>query len=120
MKWRVYYADGSTFDSSQGSEEAAPGDGVVCIVQPARGGREVMCRWDWYYWHGTAEEWWGSDIHGLLYQLTHDPEGVIRAVKQGAMVKTDWYDELTKRASNDPDFPPLTRREKRSECRGFR
>ena len=30
--WRVFYADGSTFDSSQGSWADAPPFGVVCVV----------------------------------------------------------------------------------------
>lgn len=30
--WRVFYADGSTFDSSQGSWADAPPFGTVCVV----------------------------------------------------------------------------------------
>jgi hypothetical protein len=30
--WRVFYADGSTFDSTQGSWADAPPFGVVCVV----------------------------------------------------------------------------------------
>lgn len=30
--WRIYYADGSTFDSKQGSWADAPPFGVQCIV----------------------------------------------------------------------------------------
>lgn len=106
MKWRIYYDDGTIFSSDQGTESEAPGVGVVCIVQPEpRAGREVMQKWDWYYWHETYGEWWGSDIYGLLYQLTNDRGNCIRAVKQGAMVSNDRFQEITRRASNDPEFP---------------
>jgi len=30
--WRIYYADGSTFDSTQGSWADAPAFGVQCVV----------------------------------------------------------------------------------------
>lgn len=106
MKWRIYYDDGSTFDSAMGSEMEAPGLGVICIVQPEpRAGREIMQRWDWYYWHDGEQQWWGSDIFGLLYQLCADRKNIIRAIKQGAMVSNESFQRITKRASNDPDFP---------------
>lgn len=106
MKWRIYYRDGKTFDDTQGSCFEAPGDGLICIVQAhPKCGRTVMQKWDWYYWHNGEREWWGSEIHGLLYQLTHDPLGYIQAVKQGAMVSNEDFRDITKRAVNDPDFP---------------
>ena len=32
IRWRVYYDDGSTFDSSQGSPADSPGWGVVACI----------------------------------------------------------------------------------------
>jgi hypothetical protein len=105
MKWRIYYRGGATFDSAQGTPHEAPGDGVVVISYLYPGGRRQMKKWDWYYWHGGEGQWWGSDVHGLLYQLTHDPRGYIQAVKQGAMVSDDEYAAISTQAATDPDFP---------------
>jgi len=31
ITWRIYYADGSTFDNTQGNPEDAPTTGVIAI-----------------------------------------------------------------------------------------
>jgi len=33
VTWRIYYDNGSTFDSEDGAWEDAPLDGVICIVR---------------------------------------------------------------------------------------
>lgn len=110
MKWRVYYRGGTTFDSSQGTECEAPGVGVLGIVFPNNTGNSTVLKgWDWYYYRTDLSQWWGSDIHGLLYQLTEDPVGAVQAVKQGVMVSNDEYARFSKAAAFDPDFPRPTR-----------
>ena len=54
--WRIYYHDGSTFDSTQGVPNDAPPTGVVCIIQFSREmGREILNRWDCYFWDSVEE-----------------------------------------------------------------
>jgi hypothetical protein len=112
VKWRIYYDDGSAFDSSMGEPEDAPSFGILCIVFPDRDvGRMVMQGWDWYYYHGEEETWWGADIHGLLDNLLHNKP--VRAVKQGRNTTSRNYHETLDRAVNDPDFPVKGARAKR-------
>jgi hypothetical protein len=91
MQWCIYYDNGSTFSDLDGTPEDAPGLGVVCIA--CRSSKCTQHKWDWYYWHAEYGQWWGSDIHGLLYQLCNDRNNHVRAVKQGAMVTTEFYQE---------------------------
>jgi len=103
LSWRIYYDDGSTFDSSQGEPEDAPSFGVVFIPQPdEQVGRMVMQGWDWYYFNKSGQ-WWGCDIYGLLDRLLHNLP--TRALKQGRTMGNDAYQKLRSVATNDPDFP---------------
>lgn len=109
MDWRIYYGDGSTFDSTQGEPEDAPAFDFQCVVQPdPRVGRTVMAGWDWYYYRVDIGEWWGSDIHGLLDLLLH--RFPIKAVCQGRHSYNPVYTEIIKKASEDPDFEPKSGR----------
>lgn len=104
VAWRIYYADGSTFDSTMGSPVQAPSFGVIAIPFPDEMvGRVVMHGWDWYYWRLDHWQWWGSDIHGLLDNLLHNAP--ITAVKQGRNIHNKEFAEIFGRASKDPDFP---------------
>lgn len=112
LTWRIYYDDGSTFDSDQGEPWDAPGLGVALILQRREGeGRLVMHRWDWYVWRCDLGEWWGHDLFGLLDQLTDDRAGVVRAVKAGRMLSTPDWNALYTRAIEDADFPVQVARE---------
>jgi hypothetical protein len=111
LKWRIYYADGGTFDSSMGSPQEAPGAGVICIVSMQDGNAVLLHKWDWYEYNlSEGGEWWGHDIHGLLYQLTDDRLGHVTAVKQGGMASQKRFAEITQRALDDPDFPRVYRK----------
>ena len=105
--WRIYYGNGETFDGDMGTPSAAPGRDVCVIVQPDETvGRSLLHRWDWYYWNGLTNRWWGGDVHGVLDQFTHDRNNQFRALKQGGMVESDTFDTILKRAMADPDFTP--------------
>jgi hypothetical protein len=102
--WRIYYWDGSTFDSTMGTMQEAPSFGVICIVQPNEyTGRTIVSGYDWYYFNEEIGEWWQSDIHGLLDNLLHDFP--ITAVKQGRNAPDSEYKAIMVRAIQDPDFP---------------
>ena len=105
MDWKIFYGDGSIFDSLMGSPSEAPSFNVQVIVcKNETNGRSLYHTWDWYYWNG--EEWRGADIHGLLDQLLHDTENKICGIKQGRTVKDEVYEELLLKAINDKDFKP--------------
>ena len=56
MRWRSYYGDGSTFDSSEGRPEDAPSNDVQIIAE-LRDGRRIAhsLAEDYYVWDG--EKW---------------------------------------------------------------
>jgi len=104
LTWRIYYDDGSTFDSMQGAPHEAPGLGVQAVVQvDERVGRVILTRFDWYYYRYDLGEWWASDYFGLLDQLTSDRERRVGAVRAGRNAAA--YDAIMSRAQSDPDFP---------------
>lgn len=100
--WRIYYADGSIFDSTMGEPEDAPGHGIVAVVdRNEQLGRVVLSGWDWMYYDGA--EWYGADLHGMLDRLLH--RLTTRAVLQGRMVNQSQWEDIMDRAVTDPDFP---------------
>lgn len=103
LDWRIYYEDGSTFDSSQGEPEDAPSYGVVVIVQPDEEvGRLIMHLWDWFYWREDEQQWWGADVYGLHDQLLANKP--IKAVKLGRNMNSQGFKAIMQRATDDPDF----------------
>lgn len=106
--WRVYYDDGSTFDSTQGAPNDAPGLGVQAIVQVHPDvGREILTRFDFYYFVHDLGVWWASDLFGTIDQFVHHPKtrGALKAGRNAAA-----YDAIMKRAMTDPDFPAKSAR----------
>ena len=104
-RWRIYYADGSTFDDSAGAPADAPTTGVIVIVQRAESlhwPRVICCAHDWYWWRPDEGRWYGGDVHGFLDQAAHC--GAVWA-KQGRMVTHDAYNAIMQRASHDHEFP---------------
>lgn len=47
-EWCIYYDDGSTFDSNDGPFEAAPSDGVICIIRRDGDRTEFISGGDFY------------------------------------------------------------------------
>lgn len=114
IAWRIYYDDGSSFDSSMGSEEDAPSYGILCIVYPNEDfGRIVMSGWDWYFYHDEEKNWWGADIHGLCDQLCHNKP--VRAVKQGRNAPDKIWKATIATATSDPDFPAKNAKSRRDK-----
>jgi hypothetical protein len=95
-QWTIFYDDGTTFSSEEGSPVDSPDKGVVCIACKTQAC--TVHKFDWYYWHEKHQCWWGSDIHGLLYQLRNDKTWNIRAVRTGANVTYDFLQDCMQRA----------------------
>lgn len=102
-RWRIYYADGSTFDWQQGEPHEAPAWGFVCAVGYDQDGtRYIMQGWDYYRWDTDTRQWWGMDFTGLLDALSRN---LVYACKIGRTVSKAQWDELMRSAHNDQDFP---------------
>ena len=52
MDWKIYYTDGETFSSEDGTWEDAPADGIVAVVVADEDyGRYVLNGLNYYYTH---------------------------------------------------------------------
>ena len=104
LRWRIYYSDGSTFDSSQGTPDEAPAFGVAVILQFSDNDRrrEALCGAD-YYLCTSSGVWVGADFAGLLDRLIH------RLPFSGFLVgrwdPRDQYFAILRTAEKDSDFP---------------
>ena len=104
MDWRIYYGDGSTFDSDMGAPADAPPVGVICICQrdltpPHQ--PEVVKGDNYYYW-SPAMQWQGSCRDGVIDRsLEREPT---EALKQGRRLSRVDYAAIMNAAYADPDF----------------
>ncbi len=102
VDWKVFYGDGSTFGSDEGSPADAPATNVQAIAQvsdPAIG-RRVCSRFDFYWYEG---EWHGGDLFGLYDYLIRVSPSV---VKFGRVLPRLAWEAIHLKAVNDPDLPP--------------
>lgn len=143
LSWRIYYDDGSTFDNAQSSPRDAPAYGVICIVFANELiGRKIAHLKDFYYWVPDERQWWGSDIFGLLdqmslrdlvsrvgdqwsylhYDLPMERDQLVYRliddgyIKLGRSVSSVTFREIMEIADKDPDFPPMSGKLKESQC----
>ena len=111
LKWRIYYSDGTTFDSNQGEPWEAPGRGIICIVQPDPSpmmqnvNTQVLRGHPYYWYHREWGYWLHSDRDGFIDQFNNDREDVVCALKMGRWADFVKYYKIIDRANNDPDFP---------------
>jgi hypothetical protein len=100
MDFRVYYDGGETYS---GDAYAAPGLGVLCIVERDElHGRRLITQGDYYV---LRERWYAVDFIGLVdYLLQPGP----RKVLVGRLVERNVYYDAIRRAEDDPEFPPRT------------
>lgn len=121
MRWKIYYADGSTFSWSNGSWEQAPRWAVLFLLTEDRQhGRYVDFGHDFYIWWPGAEKPWGVDMIGLIDYLrqTEDEQAHLRlceidwerlpGVKYGRLIGRAEFEKMHTLANNDPDFPART------------
>lgn len=103
MEWRVYYDDGSTFDSSQGLPHEAPSWGFICaIAYDQDRSRYIMQGWDFYRWDKDTAQWWGMDLVGFIDSSARNEN---YAVKIGRTVSKKRWGEIMTKAHEDADFP---------------
>ena len=132
--WRIFYADGTTYDSNDGPVTSAPREGFVCAVgYDLSKNRYIMQRWDFYRWDDEHSQFWGMDIWGLLDWLTYsnkmvevepgfptlfrifdevyDIIGIVYELKKRGLIfegrtvaKEEWQSTMI-RVADDPEFP---------------
>ncbi len=108
MRWCVFYVDGSTFDSSQGQPEDAPGGGVLAVAQESRQvGAEVHQRSDFYLFDECFEGWMGVDYFGFAQYLMQPGTKI---VKLGEAMSTERYRELLAKIRANPNLPSKSAR----------
>lgn len=57
--WRIYYANGTTFDSNDGAAQAAPSTGYVCAIgYDQDGSRYIQGQQDYYRWDAASAQFW--------------------------------------------------------------
>jgi len=107
VDWRVYYKDGSTFDSTQGKPDDAPPYNVLMVIQKADGDtrRDELMGAEYYFFE-RGGGWVGADWPGVVDKLVH------RVVFSGFLTSVyqprDQYEAVIQTAQADPDFPALT------------
>lgn len=101
MDFRVYYADGTTYD---GDAMGAPAlDALLIVEKDADHGRRIVSGGDYFVWEGGR--WWAVDQVGMYTYLVRTGP---RRVLIGRMVSNEHYAETWRRAESDTDFPLRT------------
>jgi len=77
MRWRLYYADGSTFSDRDGEPEEAPVAGVMCVAQEAANPQGFQLLYGTSnldgYWFYRDESWFCCDQLGFWDNLLMFP-----------------------------------------------
>jgi hypothetical protein len=100
--WRVYYGDGSTFSSEDGSPAAAPALDVQVIVQ-----HRVDVGWhmqhanDFYLWRDCWRCWRGADLAGLWDYMM---QAGWKRVLMGRTLLNSEFNAIYQAAKADRDF----------------
>ena len=114
-RFRVYYADGSVFS---GLPERAPTTGVIVIAIPDEsvGGRILLHGEPFYCWHPSDSQWYSHDAVGFWMCMAKPGW---KRVLFGETVGNELYQEIYRRAWNDPTFPVVkSPRQKRGPSEG--
>lgn len=102
LDWRIYYDDGTIFDSEMGTPEQAPAFGIQVIAyrgeRSTAWGRQSLVKGPDFYVYDDGE-WLGLDMIGLLDWLAC--KGV---VKIGRLLPRLKYEAIVKRAQDDQGF----------------
>lgn len=105
MDWRIYYADGATFDSSQGAPDDTRPTGVAVIVQrDANGSRYIVKGENYYFWGGPLDQWRGADRDAVIEAVIEGE--TVEGFCQGRRQTRVGFHELLRAANADPDFQP--------------
>lgn len=100
--WRIYYANGKTFSSEDGSPFSAPRTGVQVIsyLNPNTGKIDRLSQADYYYYEPECTDWgwWHCSPQGMVLHLIRAKTPLILF---GEMVKTEQFNAIEKQALAD-------------------
>jgi len=111
LSWRIYYGDGTTFDSDQGAPHQAPNFNVQCVsvtggtINDVKDvGHFVIHSWQ-YYLYKPDVGWFGlfTDFD-LLDHFIHFAKDIECVLKARTIPHAD-FKAIYKRAIHDKDFP---------------
>ncbi len=112
LDWRIYYADGSTFSSDDGTWDEAPQDNLIAVlVRDDMHGRKVL--------HGLDHAY--SVLDGGPEEIAQcnslGPQLHLRCpwLKFGVQTSNENFKKILDQATNDPDFTPPIRLRRRVE-----
>lgn len=108
LTWKIYYGDDRTCSSLDGAVEDTPvRDVQVIILIDQDHGWTTQAGTDYYVWddRGNGSRWWGVDYPGYIDYLI---EPGWKKVLLGRTISSNRFNEIYKRASEDPDFPKKT------------
>ena len=103
VRWRIYYEDGSTFDSTQGAPHESPPWGAVVVIQntpkelelPLQSGGLAFLYWkDLGFWRQV------DDQMGLNIRLAQSAH-LIECVRFGTWAIQGQWNEISARAAHD-------------------
>lgn len=101
-RWRIYYTDGTKYDSDMGPPRSAPAYGVGIVVQRLPDRSCNLLRYEtFYYW--SRDRWYGGDEYAPFEMLRE--RRPFTAVRSGRMMPDEGFYALYRAATNDPDFP---------------
>ena len=106
MQWKIYFGDGSTFSSDQGSPSDAPTHNIQIILEATEKEGVIRLAGKEYYWHDDdLGQWCAGDYSGMM-------DYVLRCttVKVARSMRTCDFDALFQVCVDDPDFKPKSMR----------
>ena len=80
--WKVWFDDGTTFESTDGAITDIPNKGIVVVG--IKNGQQVVYGEDWYMYSTQLGKFATMTLQQLLYQVMNSPPGAIQIVRQGA------------------------------------
>lgn len=98
IRWRIYYGDGTTFSSENGSAEAAPCGGVITVAWYDEDNRRHLAHGTDYYVFAGEGRWYGCDAAGF-WQYMGEPG--FKVVKFGRMIGDGAFRAVMSKAMND-------------------
>ena len=130
IQWRIYYADETTVDSTQSTWAAAPSRGLLAIVSPSSvTGRRMSHGRNFYAclqgepygmdWPGCWDwliEQQHSEAHKPLRDV--DLDALAGPIKLGRYASRATFAAVLRLATDDPDFPPRSARDRDDESTG--
>jgi len=103
MRWKIFYADGSTFGSNEGAPVDAPGGGIIAIAQEDDVvGIEISSGNDFYVFDESIGGWGEMDVFGLTQYILRPGYKII---KLGQLISTKDYRALMVKIRSDPELP---------------